>query len=131
MQELTKSLSFSSSEDSDDKAVLPIELSERILALNELFRGASYISASENTAVVSNIRRASFRDKAVKSPPLLIGDEDEREQQCKRSVFGRKEHKKYNFGQHEVKHNSSQQQHLYGFVSPLSTLDMEHNIPTP
>ena len=102
-----KSLSFSSSEDGgDDKiikeaSIVPIELLQQLkeqvataAPLHELFRGSSYISASENTTLMSNVRRASFREKAVKSPPSLIddtADEQHVAQQSKRSIFGRKE----------------------------------------
>jgi MFS family permease len=142
-QELIKSLSFSSSEDGDDDRAVTIELLKQLSAtrsssitppLHELFRGASYISASANTAVVSNVRRASFRDRALQSPPLLIdGDDNEQhEQQTKRSIFGRKERKKYNVRQQEARNNDSNtQQQNCGLVSPLSTLEMEANIPTP
>ena len=144
-----KSLSFSSSEDGDDKiikeaSIVPIELLQQLkeqvttaAPLHELFRGSSYISASENTTLMSNVRRASFREKAVKSPPSLIGDTADEQhvaQQSKRSIFGRKERKKYNVRIHQNNNNSTQQQQLQnnGMASPLSTLEMEEaNIPTP
>lgn len=145
-----KSLSFSSSEDGgDDKiikeaSIVPIELLQQLkeqvttaAPLHELFRGSSYISASENTTLMSNVRRASFREKAVKSPPSLIGDTADEHvdvvQQSKRSIFGRKERKKYNVRIHQNNNNSMQQQlQNNGIASPLSTLEMEEaNIPTP
>ena len=105
--------------------------------LHELFRGASYLSASENTAVVSNVQSPSSRE-LQQSPPLILGDgvaDDElQERESKRSIFGRKERKKYNVRQHEARNDSNtqqQQQQNYGLVSPLSTLKMEENIPTP
>jgi translation initiation factor 4G len=144
-QELIKSLSFSSSEDGDGRTItteLLKQLQEEVTAtrtsstnlpLHELFRGASYMSASENTAVASNVRRASFRERALQSPPLLIDEDvhEHRAQESKRSIFGRKERKKYNVRKQEVRNDSNTQQQNYELVSPLSTLEMEANIPTP
>ncbi len=146
-RQLIKSLSFSSSEDGDDRAItmeLLKQLQEDVsaarssspsLPLHELFRGAACLSASANTAVISNVQSPKSREKSLQSsPPLLIGDhvDDQQErQQSKRSIFGRKERKKYNVRPQEVRNdNNTQQQQNCGLVSPLSTLEME-NIPTP
>lgn len=142
-QALIKSLSFSSSEDGDDR-VITMELLKQLqedvsaarssspsLPLHELFRGAACLSNSASTAVISNVQSQSQR----LSPPLLIGDgvDEQQEQLSKRSIFGRKERKKYNVRPaQEVRNDSNtQQQQNYGLVSPLSTLEMEANIPTP
>lgn len=146
-QELIKSLSFSSSEESDDRAItmeLLKQLQEDVTAtrssstnlpLHELYRGASNLSASENTAIISNVQSPSSREELLQSPPLLIGDGvDEQQGYNKRSVFGWKERKKYNVRQQEARNDSNTQQQQpqnYGLVSPLSTLEMEANIPTP
>ncbi|KAL7498684.1 hypothetical protein ACHAWT_008413 [Skeletonema menzelii] len=147
-QELIKSLSFSSSEEGDDRAIT-MELLKQLqvdvdvtatrssstnFPLHELFRGASNLSASENTAVISNVQSPSSRETLLQSPPLLIGDgvDEQLGRQSKRSVFGWKERKKYNVRQQEARNDSNtQQQQNYGLVSPLSTLEMEANIPTP
>jgi len=144
-------LSFSSSEDGHNgSSAITMELLKQLqedvtatrssstnFPLHELFRGASYLSASENTAVVSNVQSPSSRE-LQQSPPLILGDgvagDELQERESKRSIFGRKERKKYNVRQHEARNDSNtqqQQQQNYGLVSPLSTLKMEENIPTP
>lgn len=141
-----KSLSFSSSEDGEDKAItmeLLKQLQEDVsaarssspnLPLHELFRDTSHLSASANTAVISNVQSPKSREKSLKqSPPLLILG-DGVDEQSNRSIFGRKERKKYNVRPaQEVRNDSSntQQQQNYGLLSPLSTLEMEEAIPTP
>jgi len=138
-QALIKSLSFSSSEDGHGGTAITMELLKQLqedvtatrssstnFPLHELFRGASYLSASENTAVVSNVQSPSSRE-LQQSPPLILGDgvagDELQERESKRSIFGRKERKKYNVRQHEARNDSNtqqQQQQNYGLVSPLS-----------
>ena len=146
-QALINSLSFSSSEGCNDRAVdtkvLLSKLQEEVTAtrmtnsshipMHELLKGAAYLSASETTAVASNVRNPSLREKVSEdSPPHLIGgigsDEQHERQNYNRSIFGQKERKKYNVRQHEARNASNITQQI---VSPLSTLQMEANIPTP